>query len=242
MIECQVCRTPNRDDAAACVKCSASLRSPNVGRARRTDLDESPQPTPSFKSREGFIPSQPERDDRRRTELEEGPPAREKEGFRPPRELAPQREADRRTRLDDAVPSPDGAVKEGQAERRGGSQGRAARIVGWMISFDFNDTGQEYVIREGRNTVGRSRECEIDLWFDDRAGEKHAIIVYRGGHCAVKDEASTNGTFLNGEDIGIGATAALKSGDVLRFGKSTFKVYLLLLEEVRSLWPQIGAK
>jgi hypothetical protein len=119
---------------------------------------------------------------------------------------------------------------------------RKARVVGWMISFDFNDTGQEYVFREGRNLVGRDRDCDISLFYDNRVSGKHAIIVYRNGNFTIRDEMSTHGTVVNGEDIGAGQTRALVSGDVVRLGGCMFKVYLLDLAEVRSLWPSINAK
>ena len=110
-----------------------------------------------------------------------------------------------------------------------------------MVSFNFNAAGHHYPIREGKNAVGRGRENEVALYFDPRVSERHATIIYRKGKCAVKDEASTHGTLVNGEDVDIGGVQALASGDVLTIGGCVFKLFLLDLEETRALWPDVKA-
>ena len=119
---------------------------------------------------------------------------------------------------------------------------RKARIVGWMVSFDFSPTGQQYTIREGKTTMGRGRENDCSLFYDGKASDQHAVIIYRGGVCKIKDNASTHGTYINGNDVGIGDVAELKSGDVLTIGDSKFWVVLLDLEKTRAVWPDLGAK
>jgi predicted component of type VI protein secretion system len=109
-----------------------------------------------------------------------------------------------------------------------------------MISFDVNQEGQEYVIREGRNLLGRARDADISIFYDDRVSATHATIVYRNGSFKLRDEMTNNGTFLNGKDIGPGETVALSNGDVLRLGRCTFKLFLLDPTEVARLWPQVG--
>jgi hypothetical protein len=113
-----------------------------------------------------------------------------------------------------------------------------ARIVGWMVSFDRNGAGQDYPIRAGRTRIGRARDNEVSLFFEPKASDIHATIIWRNGNTAVKDEGSTNGTFVNGEDIGIGQVQPLASGDALTVGGSTFLVFLVDTEKARSLWPQ----
>ena len=115
------------------------------------------------------------------------------------------------------------------------------RVVGWMISFDVNEEGQEYVIREGRNTVGRGRDCDISIFYDEHVSSVHATIVYRNGTFKLRDEMTNNGTFLNGSDIGPGESAGLKGGDVLRIGRCTFKLFLIDPAEAAQLWPHLGA-
>ena len=113
------------------------------------------------------------------------------------------------------------------------------RIVGWLVSFDFNQTGQAYDLRAGRTRVGSSRDNDISLFFDQKASGLHATLIWRDGKCAVKDDASTNGTKVNGNDIGIGAVQPLKTGDSLTIGGSTFLVFLIDPAESRELWPNL---
>ncbi len=136
-----------------------------------------------------------------------------------------------RTRLDRG--------NEAQGPGAGAAAGR--RVVGWMISFDVNEDGQEYVIREGRNTLGRARDCDISVFYDEHVSSVHATIVYRNGAFKLRDEMTNNGTFLNGQDIGPGESAALQSGDVLRVGQCTFKLFLIDPGEAATLWPHLGA-
>lgn len=108
-----------------------------------------------------------------------------------------------------------------------------------MISFDANHHGQEYVLREGRNTVGRDRSCNVSLFYDDTVSSMHATIVCRNGVFRIRDEMTNNGTRRNGYDIGPGETVELYNGDVVRFGRCTFKLFLLDPVEVAQLWPHV---
>lgn len=113
-----------------------------------------------------------------------------------------------------------------------------ARIVGWMVSYDRNVAGQDYVLRAGRNRIGRGRDNEVSVFFEAKASDLHATLIWRNGNAAVKDEGSTNGTLVNGEDIGIGQVQALQSGDTLTIGGSTFVVFLVDSRVARQTWPQ----
>ncbi|MBN2193838.1 MAG: FHA domain-containing protein [Polyangiaceae bacterium] len=156
--------------------------------------------------------------------------------------------ARRRTALDSdvAAPAPD-AVARGRTRldrNASGAPGAAAepqrRVVGWMISFDVNESGQEYVIREGRNSVGRARDADISVFYDDLVSANHATIVSRNGELKLRDEMTNNGTFVNGQDIGPGETVPLKHGDVVRVGRCTFKLFILDPAEVAALWPHVS--
>ncbi len=109
-----------------------------------------------------------------------------------------------------------------------------------MVSFDFNPAGQDYVIRAGKTSIGKSRDNDVSLFFDNRVSDEHAFIIYRNGQCKVQDKSSTNGTIINGEDIGIGDVADLTNGDTLTIGGSTFIVCLLDKDQVKATWPDPG--
>jgi pSer/pThr/pTyr-binding forkhead associated (FHA) protein len=64
-------------------------------------------------------------------------------------------------------------------------------------------------------------------------------MIWRNGQVGIKDEGSVNGTYVNGEDVGfIGqGFQAVRSGDTLTIGGSTFIVFLIDAAEARRVWP-----
>lgn len=69
-------------------------------------------------------------------------------------------------------------------------------------------------------TVGRSADCGLSLWWDERVSRRHALIEYRDGVWHVSDhEGSLNGTFVNLDRVR--AARALADRDVIRVGRTT---------------------
>src|ERR1700753_3029257 len=67
-------------------------------------------------------------------------------------------------------------------------------------------------------SVGRAAECTFA--FDDASlSREHAHLFYAVGHYVVKDNGSTNGSFVN--DVRITAAKQLNDGDRVQFGSST---------------------
>ncbi|MCS6822416.1 MAG: FHA domain-containing protein [Microscillaceae bacterium] len=104
-----------------------------------------------------------------------------------------------------------------------GSQPKQVRkerkLVGWLVSFTLDEYGKDFRLYEGRNTIGSSYECDIQI-DDPAVSAKHLTILYRMGHFKFKDELSTNGTFIN--DI-FEEEGTLKDGDMIRIGDTVFK-------------------
>lgn len=80
------------------------------------------------------------------------------------------------------------------------------------------------VFRIGR---GEGNELRID---DELASREHAVIDYRSdakdpasGDWILRDQNSTNGTFVNDRRITV---HALMDGDVMRIGKTFFKFFV----------------
>ena len=63
-------------------------------------------------------------------------------------------------------------------------------------------------------TVGRLPDNTIQI-EDGSVSSHHAEIVFESGEHHLNDKGSTNGTFVNGEQI---TNAVLKNGDQVRFG------------------------
>jgi hypothetical protein len=97
-------------------------------------------------------------------------------------------------------PSPPG----GEALRPA-SSGR--RLVGVLSTFTWSRTGQLFAVVEGRNYVGSGTvagsglPCEVLLCEDATLSSAHFLILHQSGKTIVSDNLSTNGTFVNGEQI-----------------------------------------
>lgn len=205
------------------------MSNPNDSGRRKTQLDGgtmpmpvSPAPAPAGGVQGyGGTPAQPQgQGGRRETTLEQGQSG---QGAQPSRRS--------KTVLEEGPASAQGGVQPGAGNLR--------RAVGWMISFDHNPVGQEYVIREGRTTVGNGRHCDVSLFNDGMVSHDHCVFISRPrkGMFAVQDAGSTHGTIVNGDDIGIGKVADLNNGDFLTLGGTTFKIFLLEQADIDKMWP-----
>lgn len=120
-------------------------------------------------------------------------------------------------------PPPQVAVPElnaGQKQRRtvvvpGDNAVAAGRLVGWLVSFSQQPEGADFRLRAGRNLIGANPSCDIVI--DDAAvSGTHASIIWRNGRCYLKDELSSNGTYLNGAEVT--EPMPLQSHDEIRVG------------------------
>ena len=72
-------------------------------------------------------------------------------------------------------------------------------------------------ISQLETVIGRDPNC--DLFIDNPAiSREHASIIYRGGRFFIKDNNSSNGTFLNGEKLKEGEWE-IHDGDEIQIGK-----------------------
>lgn len=77
--------------------------------------------------------------------------------------------------------------------------------------------GSAVLLRPGFS-VGRGESCHLQL-TDLGASRVHASFTPVGHHWLLKDNASKNGTLLNGKSID---SAVLKSGDRIQIGQTVF--------------------
>jgi len=78
-------------------------------------------------------------------------------------------------------------------------------------------SGQKFELETGHLTVGRSNHCSVrfDPLTEKIASKQHAFIESRPDGYYVTDNASTNGTYVNGQRL---QSAKLNSGDRIQFG------------------------
>jgi hypothetical protein len=109
-----------------------------------------------------------------------------------------------------------GEIKVTKEETR-----KMPRLVGWLVTYSLDPSGNDYKVYEGRNVIGRDIECNITV-NDKLMSAKHATILFRGNKYIIKDELSTHGTFVNGEDSGV-EPVELHDSDVVKMGETLFK-------------------
>lgn len=109
-------------------------------------------------------------------------------------------------------------------------------VVAGAVEIAIADTqaaGSEYVLRvvrgmpaegtfrvRGAMRVGRMPECEIFI-VDPSVSRNHALLDARENGLVVRDNESTNGTFVNGERVQL---RTARAGDVIAFGKMELRV------------------
>ena len=75
-------------------------------------------------------------------------------------------------------------------------------------------SGKTFEITAEKTTVGRLEDNQVCI-SDSSVSSHHAELSLKGDDILVKDLNSTNGTYINGEQI---KEATLKPGQTLRFG------------------------
>ena len=97
------------------------------------------------------------------------------------------------------------------------------KLMGWIVSFSNDPMGIDYKIFEGRNFLGTSSKLDITIGGDQSISGNHALILCRKQKFWIKDEMSSNGTFLNDVEIEPKESPELKDGDNIKIGSTIFK-------------------
>lgn len=84
--------------------------------------------------------------------------------------------------------------------------GHAALVV--------DGTNQRFELRHGSNVIGRGSDSDLQL-LDQGVSRRHIDVQYDGQRATVYDLGSTNGTTVNGHEVG---SHLLRHGDVVRIG------------------------
>ncbi|HEY9886399.1 MAG TPA: FHA domain-containing protein [Vampirovibrionales bacterium] len=95
------------------------------------------------------------------------------------------------------------------------------------MAYFITDSGQSIALEvqgpEGILLGREGNECNI-LIPDDSISRNHAkLAVSPTGQYCLSDLNSTNGTFINDQQISSGKFYALEEGDILTFGKVNLK-------------------
>ncbi len=90
----------------------------------------------------------------------------------------------------------------------------------WLIPLIGGGLSRAFIIREAETILGRQVGAGLRLW-DSKVSRQHCKIVLEERGAVVVDLDSSNGTFVNEEQI---ERAELKDGDLLRVGDTVFRV------------------
>lgn len=112
----------------------------------------------------------------------------------------------------DAQVSSDSVTQEFGRENR--------KLAGWLVSYTMNPLGVDFRLYEGKNYIGTDANCSVCV-PDESVSGMHALILFRAGKFKIRDNLSSNGTFVNDRDIE-DEICSLKDGDEIQVGKTRF--------------------
>jgi len=122
-------------------------------------------------------------------------------------------------------PRPGAAAKRTRVFAEEQAAEKKLPVVGWLVSLNGKHKGEDFRIREGKNTIGSAPGSDI-LLTDDHMSGKHANINYvvKGDErvFVLVDLDSTNGTFLNDSEEPI-YHEELVDNDTITFGTTKCK-------------------
>ncbi len=96
----------------------------------------------------------------------------------------------------------------------------AAPGVPRLVGIQGTYIGQVFDIVSGSKVIGREATCDIPLPNDTTTSRRHATIAANAGDYSIRDEGSSNGTFVNGARI---TEQKLLPGDEVQVGGTRFR-------------------
>ncbi len=93
-----------------------------------------------------------------------------------------------------------------------------------LVVVGERHAGQEIPVRRAPFVIGRDKACQLRLGCN-LVSRRHCAILFEDGRILVEDFHSTNGTFLNGEEVA--EPQEVHHGDHLNVGSFEFRVCAL---------------
>jgi pSer/pThr/pTyr-binding forkhead associated (FHA) protein len=98
-----------------------------------------------------------------------------------------------------------------------------------MFQLFDEKRGRRYALTGLMKEIGRTSECDVCIPEDDRISRVHARLDWDGKNWVLVDLGSTNGSFVNGEQI---TERKLEVGDVLEVGDTQLRYLPLTVGDV----------
>lgn len=101
---------------------------------------------------------------------------------------------------------------------------KTKKLIGWLVTFDLNQEGNDFKLYDGKLKIGRDQSNEIIL-DDPEVSDEHVLILCGENQILLQDELSANGTFVNNKKID--SRVKLKDNDEIKVGKTSFKIKII---------------
>jgi diguanylate cyclase (GGDEF)-like protein len=98
--------------------------------------------------------------------------------------------------------------------------GPAATSEACVVQIYGPGLGKKTTLNGVETTIGRGDGCEIVVEMDN-VSRRHCSLLLRGNAVTLRDEGSTNGTYLN--NVEVEGEVELRSGDLITVGSAIFK-------------------
>lgn len=194
---------------------------PTCGRRLDRNWSECPYCKREREARSGVVNAEPP--------AREKTPMPEKSSRNPTRVEQPS--ARRETQYQ-AGPTPPGAERSGRPESQGVKPNAQdnRKIIGVLASYTWKAEGELFPVREGRTHIGAGhikedtahRQVEVHCPLDNLLSEDHAVILVQQRKFWIRDLDSTNGTFVNNEQLRPDAAEELPDNAEIKTGRTVF--------------------
>lgn len=111
-------------------------------------------------------------------------------------------------------------------------------VVGWLIAINGNHFGQGFLLKSGRNFIGRANDMDIRLEGDESVSRnKHAIVVYEPkSRMFIAQPGESKELFYVNDKVVLN-NEQLKKNDVLTLGKT--KLMLIPCCDENFCWEDV---
>lgn len=117
----------------------------------------------------------------------------------------------------EAAPAESGSVENRNADNR-----KKGKIQVTLFQVGPGNAVEHKFTIKDRMTIGRDKGCQLSLADDSALSGRHCSILYRDGNVYIRDEESTNGTFVNG--VPIVGEYRLECDDILLIGSFEYRI------------------
>lgn len=106
------------------------------------------------------------------------------------------------------------------------SSGSKPRLVGFLVSYTWNTSGDAFKIYDGKNSFGSGTAVDSRVSSDRAMSSEHFVVMVRGEKIKIRDLTSTNATTVDGVEIW-GDSADAAHGTKIKAGDTEFVLALI---------------